>query len=74
MTWDAKDKALLAASRLVGFCQSVKSPEVIDLHGARADSVNVTGVWVDGLRRYTAECAEAIDKALNDSTGGSSNG
>lgn len=72
MTWDEKDKALLSASRLVGFCQSIRSPAIIDVHGTRSDTVCVTEAWVDGLRRYTSECAEAIDRALNESNGGQS--
>jgi hypothetical protein len=66
MSWDAKDKALLQASALVGFCESAYS---LSINVASEEDSIVLKKWLAALSEYSRKTAALIDKA-HESTDG----
>jgi hypothetical protein len=55
MAFDAKDRALLESSALVGYAQSAR--DITDCDKPQLEK------WVEGLLRYADKSAKAIDSA-----------
>lgn len=65
MTWDEKDRALLAASALIGYCRFVSSLRV----SCRDEREMVMlDRWMKRLIEYADRAATSIDAALGDTT------
>jgi hypothetical protein len=64
MSFDKKDKALVAASGLAGYCQSYPTQFRVMSDPDRA----MLERWYEGLNKRTDTLLEALDAVYNDST------
>lgn len=60
MTWDKKDRALIKASSLSGYCRSAPDMLTAELSDRKS--------WVDGLLEYAQATEIAIDDVFNEET------